>query len=1742
MGFDGSLKFDTKLDTSGFIDGLKQIEKATHKTETEVGKAGKEMGKDVGIDTKKPQQALDALGKRAEETGKQIERTLGKAAESSARKLKTELAAAFKNDLPKAVPALAERGIGSKGKNMARYSRYLKDLETAQQDAERFRQAADPSDVTDNAVYERMIELLNEATEARKRYEESLRSSGVDIESFRSKVGLGEDGAQQGIKLNTEPDVEGFEKGTGRMQAAIDALRERLGMFRDDLKRAVTEPFARTSAASGGMEKTIQDYEAAIESIYEKFDSLKSVGSIQEAGKALEDLEYQINQFGATAFNIDGAEMLGSETSAFERMCVRWADAASTAEQSMTSANRRIETEAQMGEQALQRFDETAKGILETDTPQQAQAVLEDLQRQLDTYAAKTYADADRVAVMRETLAALTAEIEKNTQAWAENNQQGPQLSTFESSFSGAVQGYERLATLSGMVVNGVHAVSGAFARLTGAVAGFATSVAQDPAGALDRALGGVASTAAHAATGLARMAASGALGAIKGIAGAAVHAAESLAQLAVHAAKVGASAVVGGIKKLGSAILGVGKSANTMNGGMKMSFMTVLKYGLGIRSLYMLFRKLRTALMEGFSAITQGNSQLQSTVNSFKQSLDNLKLSFASAFAPIVQIVLPYITAMVNALTTAINCVGQFMAALTGKSTYRKATSNLGSVASAANDAGAAAEEAKNQLAGFDKLEILSDNKGGGGSGGGGGGGTGGGASFEDMAIDSGILDWAEKLKEMFANGDYEGIGEVIAQGINAAFEKLDELIKWENVGDTITKYVNAFCRIFNSLVDNIDWELIGTTFGDGINTILHTADLLLTGINWENLGKKFAKGVNGLIKAVDWKLFGKTLGDYFNARINLIHGFITDFDWEGAGDKLADGLNSLVETVDWEKLGEDIGGGMGGILLTITTAITKFDWSKAGKNFGKSVNRFTKTIQKTFKKIKWAKVGKSFASGLNGIISGIDWGTLSKTAGTGINGVFTLLRNAVKNFDWKKLGSSIATSINGLFKTVKFGEIGGTLSDGVIGALTTISTALEDTDWETIAKDMEEFLAGADWSGIASGMARGIGALAGGFGAVLWTWISDGLANIETFFGKEIDDAGGDIVEGILNGVKKGFEGILNWGKTYILDPFLTGFKNAFGIKSPASNPDLLSAAKNIGLGILDGIKSAFANIGKWIEDNILSPITSFLKDPVGAVLSLVISPEADGDWEEWTDDEWARTGGRKEQHFDTAPNADGEEYEASVYEEWEGHVGSGRDFEFDTEPDTSGYAADADRGWRDATEGKEPKELPTIAVVKDKDDQIPAGKKKLDGFSANINNATVEQKKLDIEIEVDASITSQSDNRPHTGSGRSLPEIGVVKKQEDERSDGGRSLNELGVVKKQDDQRSDKGKSLTEIGVVKKQDDQRTENGKKLPTIAKMDSSIDSLTKDQKTFGTTSKYTAADKKALTDNQKTISTTSKYTSSKDGLKSDEKTLDTKSNYTSSHDSLSGSDKTINVTAKIDTVDPPKKTPTIIVTGKLKTVHTEGGGRQVMAAGGALVHGRRYPIPQYASGGYIGAHAAGRFLQGVPKFAAGGSLFIAGEAGPEIVGHIGGRTEVLNKSQLASTMYSAVRDGMGDIAGSLGSAIINKMAECTNAQLIQLDQIAQRVAFTAPAMASGTVLPYAITKTDIKELEKVIATENDELQSVLVQAIAQAANLITAAVKDTDRADRTDNRHLVQQTINEINKRTLMFQASPLR
>ena len=169
-----------------------------------------------------------------------------------------------------------------------------------------------------------------------------------------------------------------------------------------------------------------------------------------------------------------------------------------------------------------------------------------------------------------------------------------------------------------------------------------------------------------------------------------------------------------------------------------------------------------------------------------------------------------------------------------------------------------------------------------------------------------------------------------------------------------------------------------------------------------------------------------------------------------------------------------------------------------------------------------------------------------------------------------------------------------------------------------------------------------------------------------------------------------------------------------------------------------------------------------------------------------------------------------------------------------------------------------------------------------------------------------------------------------------------------------------------------------------------------------------------------------KVINFKSKFTTWSDGLSS--KVISFKAKMTTWSDSLSN--KVINFKAKLTSWTDALSNKVINFVAKITGKKAEGG-----AYYGGGWH-------NFANGGYINAGKAHTW--GIPAYANGssnvhGSVFVAGEAGAEVVGHINGRTEVLNKSQLGQVMYQSVADGLRLYVPLIG-AITGKLAECANA------------------------------------------------------------------------------------------------------
>lgn len=100
----------------------------------------------------------------------------------------------------------------------------------------------------------------------------------------------------------------------------------------------------------------------------------------------------------------------------------------------------------------------------------------------------------------------------------------------------------------------------------------------------------------------------------------------------------------------------------------MKSSFTTILKYGLGIRSLYALVNKLRTAIKEGFGNLVQYSDRTNASISSVASALMRFKNSLAAAFAPVINMAAPVVANLIQLLTTAVEKIGRLTAAMTGQ------------------------------------------------------------------------------------------------------------------------------------------------------------------------------------------------------------------------------------------------------------------------------------------------------------------------------------------------------------------------------------------------------------------------------------------------------------------------------------------------------------------------------------------------------------------------------------------------------------------------------------------------------------------------------------------------------------------------------------------------------------------------------------------------------------------------------------------------------------------------------------------------------------------------------------------------------------------------------------------------------------------------------------------------------------------------------------------------------------------
>lgn len=385
-----------------------------------------------------------------------------------------------------------------------------------------------------------------------------------------------------------------------------------------------------------------------------------------------------------------------------------------------------------------------------------------------------------------------------------------------------------------------------------------------------------------------------------------------------------------------------------------------------------------------GLRKITEwmGSAALSSAT--LRAALGNLQGAASTAAAPLLQAILPALTAIANAAATAFYYIAQLVSFLTGKSigASQSAAKAMGKYAKAAKSAGSAADGA---LAKFDELDVLDKNN---------GGGAGAITPNYDFNTDNPFLD---EIMQAIKDGDWYGVGQLIGEKLRDSLNA----IPWPDIQDKARAWAANIANCINGFIEVPGlWEAIGHTVAQGLNTALIFADTLVQGIHWDSLGAGIARGLTTAVAELDWPLLGRVLTDGMRAAILTLYSFVQTYTgWADLGSSIAACINSAIANIPWMEAGLGLSGFVVGLLHTLIATVQGTDWTALGQNIVSMVSA-----------IDW--VGLFSAMGtlaidvlqaINGILNQVDWGAVGQK-----------IMECIEAVDWAGVLSQLGEIIN--------------------------------------------------------------------------------------------------------------------------------------------------------------------------------------------------------------------------------------------------------------------------------------------------------------------------------------------------------------------------------------------------------------------------------------------------------------------------------------------------------------------------------------------------------------------------------------------------------------------------------------------------------------------------------------------------------------------------------------------------------
>ena len=877
---------------------------------------------------------------------------------------------------------------------------------------------------------------------------------------------------------------------------------------------------------------------------------------------------------------------------------------------------------------------------------------------------------------------------------------------------------------------------------------------------------------------------------------------------------------------------------------------------------------------------------------------------TFINAFRPALKAMNSFLSAVISFAQQVFNALGSIFGwkiEITSsgiKDELGDVADTVGDISDGAGGAGdnlgKAAKNAgklKQQLQGFDKLNLLtsdsgsgsggSGGKGGSGGSGGGSGGGGGGTAGDDLSVnitrqENPIL---SDIKNLFQLGEF--VGDTIADSLNN--------INWNAIRTKARNFGIGLAEFLNGFFKTDAMAALGTTFSQSINTVLEELYGFASTFDWPQFGRSCREFVDNIFLHFDWKLAADTIDAWVQGIAKAINSFFED---ESNLSEIVKGIGTFLKELDVETIALVVGaftlsrsgafsfitqfgsfatapaafralitGGAGVVnipLLLVSIAAIDFAQSDRG-GIWRIADEFVTGIEKTIEEMLPGRLGAALGTGLAGMVGGGIVGSIFGPAGTIAGLIIGGIAGALASGNWKACWDSM---IGGLFKFPFTRQL---IEDNVITPFKKAFEGIENGD--SLAEIGKNLL----W-----GVIGGIGQL-------------------------------------ILTPLTLGYD-ILTW----VVD----GFKALFDIHSPSQNTKIRDIGANILAGVVEGIKD-FIKTPFKIGKSVLDWITNGLEGGTGE----------------------GATGGSLGS-FTVGVKAKYETTKAAVKSWW----------------------GDTKKWFGDGVTSVKSKYATTKDKVKDwwestKKWWTGGGKKEVE----------VKGKYGSTKKDVDSWYTQ---TKKAWGNNRTVDITGNVVKALDKLSKSDKTISTTSNYVKAQDSLTKSDKTLNTTSNFAKRQDSLSANDKKFNTVSVFTKRTDSLSSSDKSFNTTAIWTKGQK------------SNNFDSTVGGLTAQYRYWNKNSSFGTTVTQLTAQYRWWNKASQFS------NTVTGLTASFIKGIPAP------RAVGGVFRFGGWSPIQGFASGGSP----------------TGGQVFLAREAGPELVGTLGGHTAVLNNDQIVASVSDGVR------------------------------------------------------------------------------------------------------------------------------